>query len=169
LGIPLGGRLNSKVERFKKMEGDMSYQTYKVLHFIGIFFVLISLGGMTLHVINGGTRSYANRKWVAMIHGIGITLALVGGFGLLARLGVTGGLPAWIYGKLGVWLILAALPALIYRAPNLAKILFVITPLIAAFAGYLAITKPGGIPSAASPNPANQTTPVPTPATPSAQ
>lgn len=121
----------------------MSYQFYKVMHFVGIFLMLVSLGGMALHVMNGGTREFPNRKWTGMLHGIGTVVALVGGFGLMARLGINNGWPGWIHGKLAIWLVLAGLPALVYRAKALAKAWLILVPTVAAIAVYLAVTKPG--------------------------
>ena len=63
----------------------MSYAFYKWLHLTGIFLTLMPLGGMLLHMMNGGTRDFARRKVLGALHGLGTLLALVGGFGLLAR------------------------------------------------------------------------------------
>ncbi|MES2963411.1 MAG: hypothetical protein V4760_05940 [Bdellovibrionota bacterium] len=120
----------------------MSYEFYKVLHLLGIFMVIATLGGMILHVANGGTRDFMLRKRVSMVHGVGLLLALIGGFGLLARLGLVNGLPTWAIAKLVIWLTLGALPALVYRKRELAKYFMPLMVGLAAIAGYLAIYKP---------------------------
>lgn len=120
----------------------MSYEFYKVLHLLGIFMVIITLGGMIIHVANGGTRDFPLRKRIGMVHGIGLLFALIGGFGLLARLGLTNGLPAWALVKLGVWFALGGLPALVYRKASLAKLFMPTVVLLSAFAAWLAIYKP---------------------------
>lgn len=120
----------------------MSIEFYKVLHLVGIFTVILSLGGMCLHVISGGTRDYAGRKWSAIFHGIGLLISLVAGFGLLAKEGFMQALPGWAIAKLIIWLILGGLPALIYRKPQLARAFWI---LILAFGGtavWLVIYKP---------------------------
>lgn len=125
----------------------LSYQFYKVTHFVGIFLILISLGGITLHVMNDGTRQYAMRKWAAISHGVGLLLAFVAGFGLMARLGLIHGFPLWIWGKLAVWLLLGAAPALIYRQRKIAKGLWFAILFLAGIAAYLAIYKPTSAPA----------------------
>lgn len=58
----------------------LSYSVYKVIHLLGVLMVFLSLGGITMHSINGGGRDHSWRKPVAITHGIGLLLALVGGF-----------------------------------------------------------------------------------------
>ena len=121
----------------------MSIEFYKVLHLLGIFTVILSLGGMCLHVISGGTKNYAGRKWAAMFHGIGLLLVLIAGFGLLAKEGLMqGGMPGWVVGKLIIWLILGAMPALVYRQPKMAKLFWFLILAFSAVAAWLAIYKP---------------------------
>jgi hypothetical protein len=123
----------------------VSYQFYLVLHFTGVFLILFSLGGVALHVINGGTREYPARKWAAMGHGIGLLIALVGGFGLLARLGIMHGgqgLPLWIWVKLCVWLALGAAPVLLYRQRQLSKVWWFLILVLGMLAATMAIYKP---------------------------
>lgn len=118
------------------------YAAYKVLHLIGIFLVLVPLGGITLHVINGGTREFPSRKFAAITHGIGMFLALVGGFGLLARLGIVSTWPTWVIIKLLVWLGLGIMPFFIYRRKSLSKTYWFSIFVLAGLAAYMAIYKP---------------------------
>ena len=121
----------------------ISYSVYKIIHLIGVFMVFLSLGGIGMHAINKGGRDHAWRKPVAMTHGLGLLLALVGGFGLLARLGVMhGSLPGWVLIKLGIWFIFAILIGALIRKPALAKSIWVLTILLGGFAVYLAGAKP---------------------------
>ena len=84
----------------------ISYSIYKIVHLLGVMMVFLSLGGVIMHAINGGEKEHSWRKPVAITHGIGLLLALVGGFGLLARLGVMHGtLPGWVLAKLGIWFV----------------------------------------------------------------
>lgn len=136
----------------------LSYQFYLVTHFIGIFLILVSLGGISLHVMNGGTRQFAMRKWAAIAHGIGLLLALVAGFGLLARLNIHTPWPAWVWVKLAVWLILGGIPALIYRQAKMAKVLWTLIIVFAALAAYMAVYKPGFHPTASPANLSEPTT-----------
>ncbi len=120
----------------------MPYEFYKVLHLVGVFTVILSLGGMCLHVASGGTREYTGRKLAAATHGIGLLITLVAGFGLLAKLGILHSLPGWAITKGLVWLILGGLPAFIYRKPSLAKVFWILILVFGALNAYLAIYKP---------------------------
>ncbi|CAN5862814.1 hypothetical protein BH23GEM3_BH23GEM3_21720 [soil metagenome] len=121
------------------------YITYRFIHFVGIFLVLVSLGGVALHAANQGTKqSSRTRKLTAITHGIGMFVVLLGGFGLLARLGIAHGTdwPGWVWTKLGIWVVLGVVVILPYRRPELARPLFLTVPLLAVLAAYMAIFKP---------------------------
>lgn len=132
------------------------YHVYKVIHLVGIFTILLALGGVALHVINGGTRLYQARRWAATFHGVGLLLALIGGFGLLARLGIHSW-PLWVILKLVVWLALGALPVFFYRSsgkPSSSKGLWLTTLVLAGLAAGLAIYKPGSYGASSTDTPA---------------
>jgi hypothetical protein len=120
----------------------ISVVIYKNLHLIGVFMILVALGGLILHQINVGSREHVWRKPVAITHGIGMVLVLVGGFGMLARLGIHWPWPGWVIGKIIIWLVLGVLIAVIGRSPSLAKPLWWITIALAAIAAYLALNRP---------------------------
>ncbi len=115
---------------------------YKNIHFIGIFMVLMALGGLLLHVINGGTKDHAWRKSIAITHGVGIFLILLSGFGMLARMDIYWSWPVWVVGKVFIWVILGGLITVIFRKPTLAKRLWWMTIALAAIAAYLGGNKP---------------------------
>src|SRR5262245_7083860 len=117
---------------------------YKNLHLLGVFMILVALGGLILQQIQNPTREPVWRKPVAITHGIGMVLALVGGFGMLARpeLGIIWPWPGWVIGKVIIWLVFGVLIALIGRAPTLAKPLWWTTLALATIAAYLALNKP---------------------------
>jgi hypothetical protein len=120
----------------------MSLEFYRVLHLVGIFALLLSLGGISLHTMNGGSRAFASRRWIAMAHGLALLVVLVAGFGMSAKMGLMASLPHWIYGKLVIWLILGGMPTLMYRKHNLAKILWLTTLVLAGIAAWLGIYQP---------------------------
>jgi hypothetical protein len=115
---------------------------YKNLHLIGVFMILVALGGIILQQINAAPRGQVWRRPMAITHGIGMVLALVGGFGMLARLGIFWPWPGWVIGKIIIWLVFGILVALIGRMPALAKPLWWSTIALAAIAAYLALNKP---------------------------
>jgi len=120
----------------------MSLEFYRVLHLTGIFLLLMSLGGLGLHIINGGTRDFVNRRLFAITHGIGLTITLIAGFGLLAKLQMMSALPAWAWTKLVIWLWMGIIPAVFYRRRQMAKVLWAAVFVVAALAAWLGIYKP---------------------------
>ncbi len=121
----------------------ISYPVYKVMHLLGIFMVFLSLGGVLLWFGSGGSRDHSWRKRIAITHGVGLLLVLVGGFGLLARLGIAhGGLPGWIWAKLGIWTILGGVIALAPRIPKLTQPIWWAVLLLGGTAAWLAGSKP---------------------------
>ena len=148
-----------------------SYSFYKVVHIFGILLTWSALGALVLHAANGGDKS-SNKKraLVAATHGVGMLIILVGGFGLLARLGQMhgAGFPAWIWIKLGIWVLAGALIMLPLRVPKLATPLWFLIPMLGGLAAYTAGYKPfqGGVDAAA---PAAIEAPVAAPAEPNSE
>ena len=110
----------------------MSLAFYKWLHLSGIGLVLMSLAAMAWRT--------ESRKLPSIAHGIGLLVAFVAGFGLLARGGY--GWPAWVYVKLVLWLALGGVSVLFKRKPELATPLWVAVFVVFVVAGYLGIYKP---------------------------
>ena len=75
-----------------------------------------------------------SQKLGAITSGIGLTLLLVAGFGLIAKLGYSY-TSTWIIVKMIIWLLLGGLVAFINRKPEWAKLLWWITLLL----GFIAI------------------------------
>lgn len=125
----------------------MTYTFYKVLHIFSIVLLFVSIGGLSLHGINGGNKeSNKASKLVAITHGVAMLLILTAGFGLMARLGFTKTWPVWLYPKLVIWLLMGGSLAVLQRKPEWGKILWWVLPMLAAAAAYLAIAKPGAKP-----------------------
>ncbi len=120
------------------------YETYKVLHLLGVLLAFAALGGLSLTVANGATKATSSvRRLIAITHGAAMFVILLGGFGALARLGVMhGNLPGWVLVKLGCWVVLAALVAIPYRRPDLARTVFWFLPVLGVAASIMAIYKP---------------------------
>jgi hypothetical protein len=119
----------------------MSYEFYKVLHVLGISLILLALGGITMHTINGGTKENNTiRKKAMMAHGIGLLLVLVAGFGMLAKMGIHG-FPTWVVIKAIIWLALGAFAALAYKREFAPKVL-VSLPILVVVATLIAQVKP---------------------------
>lgn len=129
----------------------MSYAVYKVLHLLGILAVFTSLGAAAMLALRSGTHADEDRpvrKVVMMMHGLGLVVVIIAGFGLAAKRGMmTSGLgawPTWIYGKIALWLVLGAAVGWIRRSGGRALWWVVGLPLIGALAAWLAVMQPGG-------------------------
>lgn len=122
----------------------MSYEFYKILHFVGIALLFLAFGALAGHGLNGGTRETNKaRGLIVGTHGLALALILVAGFGMLAKLaGQSGGsfLPGWVHPKLLIWLLLGAALMPLQRRPALARPLWLLLPLLAAAAAYIAIS-----------------------------
>lgn len=121
----------------------MSYGFYKVLHLVGVIGTFFALGALTLHIMGGGARKFAQRKWVMITHGVSLFFVFLAGFGLMARIGIVGGgWPTWIWGKLAIWIILGMAASFIPRWPQAARGLWITLILLGGLAAYLANFKP---------------------------
>ncbi len=118
----------------------MSYQAYKVLHLFGVLMLFLALGAQLLRAQVGDSAQGVSKAVVGSMHGIGLVLALVGGFGLIAELGI--GFPGWIMAKFAIWIALGGITAVIKRAAGLRAAMWFILPALGLLAAYLAIFKP---------------------------
>ena len=82
---------------------SMSYEFYKILHFVSIIFVFSFLAVNYFHP--------NPPKFAKIVNGISSFLVLVAGMGLLARIGVAHGqgFPKWVWIKIIFWLALVVL------------------------------------------------------------
>ncbi len=117
---------------------------YEIIHVIGIAMLLAAMGGVAVHAANGGTKANTStRGIVGTVFGLGSFLVLLGGFGMLARLGMVRGMwPGWLIGKLAIWFVVSAVVLIPYRKPALAKPFLIIMPLLVGLAVYFALYKP---------------------------
>ncbi len=116
----------------------MPHSFYNIVHLTGLVMAFVALGGLTLHGIAGGGRDFPGKKLAMSTHGAGLLLALVGGFGMHAKIGSPWA--GWLVVKLALWLVIGGAAALAVRKPS--KGLW--WGLVAVFAAgaWLAIAKP---------------------------
>ena len=123
----------------------MSHSFYNVVHIVGIILFVAALGGGAVRgMADGGGDSPSTRRLLAGLHGSGLFLVLLGGFGMLARLGVmqAGGFPGWVWAKLIVWGGFTVALSLLLRMPRLALPILLALPVLGGVAAYMAIYKP---------------------------
>lgn len=120
----------------------MPYEFYKYLHFLGLFTLFFAFGGVLISAFSGHTLSSSARRMSMILHGVGLLLILVSGFGLAARLGLVRGLPGWIHAKLAVWILLAASIALAKRKGHLGWPIALFLLGLGSVAAYIATNKP---------------------------
>jgi hypothetical protein len=110
----------------------MSADFYTFLHHFGLILTFVALGGLGALSLMGQPTAKPRPVFVAL-HGTGLVLVLVAGFGWLAKLGY--GFPAWAIVKLLVWVGLGAIIVPLKRKPALAKpTVMVIVPALALVA-----------------------------------
>lgn len=121
-----------------------SHQIYHVIHIVGLVMLMSALGGAAVRAMLAGAEgARSTRRLLAILHGTGAFLVLLGGFGMLARLGgMHGALPNWVLVKLVIWGLLAGALAIPSRRPRLALPLLLALPIFGGLAAYIAIYKP---------------------------
>lgn len=110
----------------------ISYPVYLILHLAGIVLTLLSIGALSQQIPE-------KKKIYSITHGVGLLFVLVGGFGLMARTGIShSAWPAWIYIKLFIWLIFGASIAIFKRLPQFSQYMWWATWVLFVTAAYLA-------------------------------
>ena len=110
---------------------------YQVLHIIGISMVFLGYGALLARSM-AAPDNVSVRKLGSITSGIGLTLILVAGFGLISSplmgLNFT---DTWILVKFVIWLILGGLIVLINRKPQLAMLLWCLLIALGATAAIM--------------------------------
>lgn len=120
----------------------MSYEFYKIAHLLGIFLLTSGLMGVFFTVWAGTPLQGKLKSASFALHGTGLLIMLVSGFGLLARMGMVGAMPTWVYFKLGLWAFFAVAVSVLKRKGHLGMPLYLL--LLAGYfcAAYIGVMKP---------------------------
>ncbi len=130
---------NSHLKQILILEELMlSYQTYKLLHYLGFMLLFFGIGGVFIPAMAGIKIQGKPRIAAFISHGLGMLFLIVAGFGMLARLQIDG-IPGWIHVKLAVWLVLGLAIGIARRMPSWLILIFIF--LVALIAPYFAIYK----------------------------
>ena len=111
----------------------MSYEVYKFIHLLGLGAVAFSFGAFAMR-----SEDTSTGKLPSVAHGVGLFLALLGGFGMAAKLKISVATP-WLIFKIIVWLGLGAFVAIKKRKPALIPKAQAGLILLAAVAAYLGV------------------------------
>ncbi|MCG9894010.1 MAG: hypothetical protein MH204_00860, partial [Fimbriimonadaceae bacterium] len=114
----------------------LSYQFYHFFHLGGLATVLLALGAMPFVMLAPEEKRKGLRRPLGILHGVALAIMVISGFGLLARLGITDGLPLWVILKLGVWVVLGVWPMAAYRLGAKSPVLTAFLPLAFALTAF---------------------------------
>jgi hypothetical protein len=120
----------------------MTGELYRIFHILGFLMVFAGLCGLWGLYSAGQAPAKNARVALALIHGLGMALVLVTGFGRLAQLGIMASLPGWVIAKIVIWLILGGSMTLAKRRSQWGIQLVVLWLVLGATAAYLALLKP---------------------------
>lgn len=113
---------------------DMEAHTYQLFHVVAALVVFVGIGGLL------AAEPGKAPKFYAALHGIGLLVMLVAGIGFAHKSGL--GWPNWMIAKIGCWLLVGAVPALVKRGV-LTRLLGLLLALgIGGVAVWLAQAKP---------------------------
>jgi hypothetical protein len=114
----------------------MDYNTYKIIHVLGLVFVMLGLGA----ILGAGREVERARKVGGMLHGIGMLALLVAGVGMVHKSGI--GWPGWTHAKIGIWLVIGMLPVAVRKGWVPSAIGWLLAAGLAVVAAWLALAKP---------------------------
>ncbi|QLY24671.1 hypothetical protein [Bdellovibrio sp. KM01] len=120
----------------------MTYEFYKILHMLGLITLFFGFGGLLVTSYAGIALNAKARMMSFATHGMGLLFLLIGGFGMLAKMGIMKQLPGWALAKLGIWVIMGAAISIVKRKGHIGWPIAILLFGLGTTAALLAITKP---------------------------
>lgn len=120
----------------------MSFEFYKILHLTGLILLFFGFGGLLVASYSGVTLKTPARMMGFATHGLGLLLLLFGGFGMLAKMGLTAQMPGWVIGKLVIWLLMGLGISVVKRKGHIGWPVAILLLVLGTTAAILAINKP---------------------------
>jgi hypothetical protein len=87
----------------------MTPEIYRLLHVVGALLLFLSLGASLAHEAGKAPR------WAAMVHGLALLVMVVAGVGVMHKSEPKLEWQPWVFAKIGAWVLLAVMPALVRR------------------------------------------------------
>jgi len=120
----------------------ISYTVYKFIHFTGVVGLFLALGSIAAQRLASNESLHPSYRVFAISHGLSLFLLLLGGFGMLARLGIHWPWPGWLTVKLVLWVFFGAAIAVLKRKPEWSRQLWIALLVSGILAVYLGSFKP---------------------------
>jgi hypothetical protein len=119
----------------------MSLDIYRAIHVAGLAMIMLAFGALLIL-----PKEAPRPRSVMIMHGVGILVMIVAGFGMMARSDPPIMAPdswgVWLILKMIIWLAIAALPTLIRGGTIPRKVAWIVIVALAAVAAWLAAAKP---------------------------
>jgi hypothetical protein len=120
----------------------MTYEFYKIVHMLGLITLFFGFGGLLVTAYAGVALNTKARMMGFATHGLGLILLLLGGFGMLGKMGLMKQLPGWALAKLGIWVLMGAAISIVKRKGHIGWPIAILLFGLGTTAAMLAITKP---------------------------
>lgn len=112
------------------------------MHLSGLICLFFGFGGLLVMSYAGVTPQGKAKMMGFATHGLGLLFLLVGGFGMLAKMGLMAQLPGWVTSKIIIWLLLGAGISLVKRKGHIGWPVATLLIVLGTTAAVLAINKP---------------------------
>ncbi len=114
----------------------MSFETYRLIHFVGLVVLFLGLGGVVFHRGEGKAPGLS-----LVLHGLGWVAIIVAGFGMMAKppgIGWSG----WLIAKIVILVLLGAMPILVRKKIVPAGIAWLLVAVCGGVAAWLVVNRP---------------------------